>query len=37
MKSRIENAGKLAVVVALGFITGVFCFLLWAVLERGAQ
>ena len=33
----IEKAGKLALVIALGFITGVFCFLVWAILNHGAQ
>ena len=26
-----------AIAIVLGFATGVFCFLLWAILERGAQ
>ena len=28
---------KLAIVTVLGFCAAVFCFLLWAMLERGAQ
>ena len=33
----IEKAGKIAFVMALGFITAVFCFVLWAILEHGVQ
>lgn len=28
---------KTAIALVLGFGTAVFCFLLWAMLERGAQ
>lgn len=33
----IERAGKIAFILALGFITGAFCFVLWAILEHGVQ
>ena len=33
----IERAGKIALVIVLGFITGAFCFVLWAILEHGVQ
>ena len=28
---------KIAFILALGFMTGAFCFVLWAVLEHGVQ
>jgi len=33
----IENSGRIAVVLALGAMAAVLCFLLWAALERGGQ
>jgi hypothetical protein len=33
----IEKAGKIALVMVLGFITAAFCIVLWAVLEHGVQ
>jgi hypothetical protein len=33
----IEKAAKIALVLALGFITAAFCIVLWAVLEHGVQ
>lgn len=33
----VEAAGKIGVAIVLGFITGVFCFVLWQILEHGAQ
>jgi hypothetical protein len=33
----IENAGKAAAVIALGFIAGAFAYVAWAVLERSGN
>jgi len=33
----VSNAGKVATAIVLGLLTGVLCFVLWAVLEHGAQ
>jgi hypothetical protein len=37
MRVTIENAGKAAAVIALGFIAGVFAYVVWAVLERSGN
>lgn len=33
----VANCGKIFFALALGLMAGVFCFLLWAVLEHGTQ
>jgi hypothetical protein len=33
----VENAGKVAAAIVLGFMAGVLSFVVWAILEHGAQ